>query len=231
MIVHDVTQGSPEWHKLRAGILTASVASKLLTPKKREIAESSSLLHRLLAEKWLGRPLDEVNIGFAGDQGKILEEEAIPRFELETGLDVTRVGFISSDDGRTGCSPDGAIMEAGKIVSGCESKSPLPQTHCGYLIGNRVPDEYFGQVQFSLMVTKCPHWWFISYCRTFPPLILQVPRDEEYIFALEGAIALFNKKLDKAYAKLVQLNGGEPNRESPEPDAFEAYYEEMEPTL
>lgn len=224
MIKHaKIVQGSAQWLALRAGIVTASVMSELVTPKKRKIAKANSLLYRLLAERFLGRPLDQVNIGWAGDQGKILEDEAIPRFELDTGLITERVGFITTDDGKIGCSPD-ALVEGG----GVEAKCCLPQTHVEFLLGNKVPDEHFGQVQGGLLVTGLPVWWFVSYCRGFPPLIVKVDRDEAYLAVLSEAIRLFNQRLDAAYSTLVAFNGGPPNRiVVPEKDLIGEFYGEV----
>lgn len=225
MKIHECLQGSDEWFTLRAGIPTASDFSQLVTPKKREIAKANALLNIKLAERWLGRPLDAVSIGFAGEQGKILEEDAIPRFELDAGMDVTRVGFVTNHN--AGCSPDGLIIHDGKVIGGLEVKSPKPETHTDYLLGGTVPDEYFAQCQGGILVTGASVWWFMSYARGFPSLIVKVEPDEQYLATLSTAINLFNERLNKAYARLVDLNGGEPTRAVvPTRDLIAEYYHE-----
>lgn len=211
-VYRDIEQGSDEWLNVRLGIPTASEMGVLVTAGGK-IAEGKGVhtyLCEKLAEKWLGRPLDLFTGTKATDAGKVLEDDALPKFELETGLDLERVGFVTTDDGRCGCSPDSLIV--GSNV-GVEAKAPQPHTHVKYLIGGVLPDEYFAQVQASMMICAAPHWWFISYCRGFPELILEVKRDEKYIATLTKAVALFNERLDEAYAKLLKLNGGrEPER-------------------
>ena len=60
MKVHAVTQGTPEWKRLRAGIPTASAFDQLVVSslnKDGQLASSKSLtkyLHKLLTERLLG---------------------------------------------------------------------------------------------------------------------------------------------------------------------------------
>lgn len=225
MKIYDVEQGSTEWLALRAGIPTASEFSRLVTPKKREIAKGEKVrgyVAEKLAERWLGRPLEAFSGSFSMEQGKILEEEAIPRFELETGLAGRKVGFITTDDGKYGCSPDWLLD-----IGGVEAKCPKPETHVEYLLAGTCPDEYYGQIQGSMLVTGAPHWYFVSYCRGFPLLIVKVMRDEEYLETLAEALQIVGKHIDEGYAVLVKLNGGEPVRAvQPEKDYFEEFYAE-----
>ena len=126
MKVHDVAQRSEAWMNLRSGIPTASEFDNLVTPKGevRKGQMPQTYLAKKLAEFWLGGPLLTFNT-FDMDAGTILEEEALPWFEWEFQLKVERPGFITTDDGLVGCSPDGWI--AG--FRGIEIKCPAPDTH------------------------------------------------------------------------------------------------------
>lgn len=213
MNIIECNQGTPEWLKCRAGIPTASELSVLVT-SKGNISEGQgvrSFLMRKLAERWLGRPLESFHAFGAVDQGKVLEDEAIPFFEMERGIAVERVGFITTDDGKAGCSPDGLMRETKR---GLELKCPEPQTHLSYLLAGELPDDYLGQVQGSLLVTGYEAWFFMSYCRHFPALILEVKPDLAYMATLAQALERFNEALDSAYLRLAEMNGGEPNREA-----------------
>jgi hypothetical protein len=207
-------QNTPEWLAVRAGIVTASEANVLVT-SKGDIAKGKGVetyLAKKAAERWLGRPLEGFAGTFAMDQGKVLEEDALPKFTLDTGLELDRVGFVTADDGSVGCSPDSLIM--GSNV-GLECKAPQDAKHVAYLLAGVCPDDYVGQVQCSMLVTGAPYWHFMSYCRGFPELIIRVERDERYIGVLRDAIELFNQRLEGAWKKLVALNGGEPVRLPP----------------
>lgn len=213
MKIHtDIDQRSLAWETLRAGKITASNAHRLVTPlgKIKTGDGPKTLALELLAERWLGGPLPQTWSSFATENGNILEEFARPAFTLETGLETKQVGFIESDDGVCGCSPDG-------IIAGCETgleiKCPQIVAHCRYLLDNCVPEDYILQTQFSMYVTGWKQWYFTSFRRGMPPLILLVNRDEKFQDAIHDAVELWSQYMDEAWNRLVALNGGEPKRQ------------------
>lgn len=209
MKIIEVEQGSVEWFECRMGIATASEFDSLVTPKW-EIRKGKmvySYLARKLAEKWRGEPL----LGFQSlqmEQGAIREKEARPWYEFQSGRSIRVVGFVTSDDGKVGCSPDG-LFEDG---SGIEIKCPECPTHVRYLLDGELPDDYRAQVQGSMFVTGATHWTFLSFCRGFPPFTLTVERDDEAQEAIEKAVRSFNERLDAGCQRLVEINGGPPER-------------------
>lgn len=209
MKIHPAQQNSLEWLIARAGIPTASEWDALLTPeftiRKGEMPKS--YLARKVAEAWTGGPLPGFNI-LDMDFGKILEEEAAPWYTLETGETIQRVGLITTDDGKVGCSPDGLIGDD----CGIEIKCPAMHTHVGYLLKNEVPKDYVVQVHGAMFVTERPRWKFLSYCRHFPALILEVERDDEIQEHIAEALALFLAQFESAMARLTDLNGGPPRK-------------------
>lgn len=208
-VVPNIVQGSLEWLAARAGIPTASEFDNLVTPEFRTRTGEmvKSYLALKLAESWTGGPMPGHN-SIDMEIGQILEKEAIPYFEMQTEFDVQRVGLITTDDGRIGCSPDGLIGD----VSGLECKCPLPQTHVKYLTAGVVPKDYLPQVQGAMFVTGRSHWWFMSYCRRFPALIIRVDRCEMAQAALRDALDEFLARFDDGMKRLVELNGGPPFR-------------------
>lgn len=211
MITHHVDQGSLEWLMLRAGIPTASEMDALVTPKfaLRKGEGVLSYVDKKVAERWQGGPLPTYQ-GFDMDQGKILEQEAIPWYELKYDAEVKRVGFITTDDGRVGCSPDGLLGE-----EGIEIKCPAAHTHTGYLRKGELPDEYAIQVHASMFVTGLPRWKFLSYRRQFPPLVLTIERDEKIQEVIAEAIANFHQLFDEGMALMTERNGGPPRPLTP----------------
>lgn len=208
MIAHnEFEQGSEAWLRARSELPTASEFHNLLTPKGklRDGEMPKTYLATKLAQRWLGGALPGFG-SWATEQGAIREDEAIPWFTFEYGVQIDRVAFCTSDDGRIGCSPDGLIGED----SGIEVKCPAPQTHVKYLMGGVVPDDYVAQVQGELFVTGRPKWIFLSYCPKFPALVLQVKANEEYQEAIAEAMAMFLTKFDSGWKALCDLNGGPP---------------------
>lgn len=213
MKIIDCQQGSDEWLQARLGIVTASELDALITPlwepRKIDGEGVSTYLATKIAERWRGSPLPSFS-GGAMEQGSIREEEAIPWYELECDTDVRRVGFITTDDGKLGCSPDGLCDGYG-----IEVKCPLPHTHVRWLLAGELPKDHRAQVHGGMLVTGLPQWKFISYCRGFPPLVLTVEADPEIQEAIRAAVSAFQVKLDSAWAKIEEYNGGPPTRLAP----------------
>jgi|HubBroStandDraft_3_1064219.scaffolds.fasta_scaffold56199_3 hypothetical protein len=197
---HPVTQGSDAWHRLRFGRPTASEFDQLLTPSfaLRTGDMPRTYLYRKIAEHLLGKSLDQGG-SWAMDQGSLLESEAIPYYEFTQGVKVRRIGFVTSDDFRIGCSPDGLLDPDG----GIEAKSPLPHTHIRYLTEGGLPKEYVCQVHGSMYVTGRKWWAFLSYCRRLPPHIVRVERDEKVIAVIHEAVTKFLAEFDRTL-ELIQ---------------------------
>lgn len=201
MKIHDVSQRTLDWAKLHVGIPTASGFSNLLTPefKIREGEMPRSYLHLKIAEAWRGQPVIDLNT-FSIEQGDIVEGEARPFFELETNQKVCEVGFITTDDGLAGCSPDGLIGDD----CGLEIKCPSVQMHVKYLLDGVLPKDYAAQVHGSMYVTEYPRWTFLSYRRNFPPFIITVERDNEIMEKIAKALERFHENFDIAKKKMVE---------------------------
>lgn len=214
MKTHHCEQGSPEWFALHVGKLTAGSLDQLISPKRFEVKRGDAqktLVARKLAEWWRGEPDADTFKNFATENGLIREPNAIGAFELETGMEVKRVGFIETDNGAYGCSPDGIIVNVpGR--AGLEIKCPAIGTHVRYLLAGGVPPEYAPQVWGSLYVTGLPQWWFMSYAVGFPPLIVKVEPDEQKEAAIKEALEAFSLDFEAGKRYLIDLNGGEPKR-------------------
>lgn len=204
MKLYNCPQGSEEWHKLRACVPTASEFDALISPtfQKRVGQMPHTYLCKKVAEKWQGGPLPSYAPFGAMEQGKILEEEAIPWYELEYNVTIQRPGFCTTDDGLIGCSPDGLIGDDG----GIEIKCPFAETHVKYLLGGLVPNEYMAQVHGSLYVTGRKWWKFVSYRRGFPALVLTIERDEDVMQAFDDVLGEFLEKFDEAMQTMKELD-------------------------
>lgn len=208
MKIHDeIEQGSVEWQWLRAGKITASEVDALVTPlgKVRDSEGVDSYLAKKVCELWTGAPLPTLQV-FDMLQGELLEDRAKPAFTIHTGIEARNVGFIETDDGRCGCSPDLLIDD----WSGVEIKAPRIDTHANYLLSGKLPKAYAAQVQMSMFVTGFRTWHFFSFNRQLPPLHLVIDRDEKFQAALETAISNFSQQLQRAMELLESINGGPP---------------------
>lgn len=208
-IYDNVEQQSLTWFELRAGKVTPSNMDKLVTPlgKIKTGDGPKTYLMEKLAERWIQGPLPAVQGVWDLEQGQFLEDYARPAFTLETGLPVRKVGFIEGDNPNVGCSPDGLIIGQ---ESGLELKCPHIEKHLRYLLDGVCPPDYVLQVQGSMYVTNYSHWYFCSFRRNAPIFVLDVQRDDEMQETIAEAVTEFIAKLDEAWAKLCDKNGGPP---------------------
>lgn len=203
MKIHDCAQGELEWLKLRVGKVTASELDNLLSPtfeiRKGEMPKT--YLYTKTAEAWRGQPLPGFS-SHATEQGQMLEDEARKWFAFSTEHQVKNVGFVETDNGHFGCSPDALLDEDG----GLELKCPEPTNHVRYLLDGTLPKDYACQVHGSMFATGRPWWKFVSYRRGFPAFVLRVERDEAICAKIAEVVAQFAGQLSDALAKLKQAD-------------------------
>jgi len=181
--ISNVEQGTIDWFRLRAGVLTASRMDKVCTPAKMEYASGAdTLINQLAAEVYLPGAPEAIGsyTSRAMENGIETEAEARSKFTYIYELDIQEVGFIRSECGRFGCSPDGLIVDKnGEFVGGLELKCPMPHTHIGYM---RHPADllkaYKLQVHGSLLVSGLPYWILMSYFPGLDPVIIRVEPDK-----------------------------------------------------
>lgn len=193
MKIHDVEQGTAAWFALRLGVPTASEFHKILTPGGMRSDQRARYALRLVTEKLLGRTLDTVEGVAWMERGKELEPDAARMYEFEQGVATERIGFVTTDDGRIGCSPDRRIVGAN---AGIEIKCPAPHTHVSYLIDGFGP-AYFSQVQGQLFVTG---WDWIdrySFHPEMPPVRQRTWPDARYQATLATSLREFCTDLDR----------------------------------
>lgn len=190
----NMKQGSTEWSLVRAGCVTASEADSLFTPKMepRTGEGVKTYLYKKACERIMGPPVEGPG-SFHMDQGNVLEKLARPWYSFRFGVDIQQVGFCLSDDGKTGCSPDGLIGE----LCGLEIKCPTPPMHCRYLLENRVPPDYVAQVHFSMFVTGRPEWVFCSYSPYLPQLVIHVVQTQAATDAIGRMLATVTAQIDE----------------------------------
>ena len=96
LITHDVEQGTPEWHALRVGLVTASNALVLLTRGKHAAT---------------GTHNSSGSGGYWARRGLLLEKQAIQVYESVEECKVERPGFITNDEiPGAGWSPDASRL-------------------------------------------------------------------------------------------------------------------------
>lgn len=205
MIVETFAQGSMEWHDARLGIPTASRFDEILTPHElKRSASSYGYMVRLLSDWLTGTPSDIAASGFM-NRGKNLEKEAAAWYAWDREVTVQKVGIILRDDRMVGASPDGLVGDDGLI----EIKVPGAAQHVRHMLeGMR---GHVGQTQGALWLSGRKWIDLISWHPDLPAQVVRVERSEEYIRALEPAIADFLTLLLARREQLKRM-GCEPKR-------------------
>jgi len=192
MKVLNMDQRDDAWFAARRGIPTASNFSKIITSKGEPSKSRLEYIYKLAAARVSGKD-EESFTSKSIEAGIAREDESRWVYAMHKGVVVDEVGFILSDDGRYGASPDGLVGTNGLV----ELKNPLGKTAVEYLLKNRVPPIYFQQVQGQMFVAEREWSDFVCYYPGLPMLVVRVYADEEFFEALEKELTKFCDELDQ----------------------------------
>jgi hypothetical protein len=189
MKIIDCEQGTAGWLSARLGIPTASQFHRIVTATKGDLSKQArKYAHELVAETLLGRPLEAPPLNtWAMQRGKELEPHAVRQYEFTTDTETRAVGFVTTDCGRIGCSPDRLIIGQ---RAGLEIKCQLDANHIGTLIDGP-GDDYRQQVQGCLAVCEADQWDLYAYHPELPPVQIRTYRDEPFIAKMNAALIEF----------------------------------------
>lgn len=191
MIIHNVQQGSMEWHQLRCGMVTGSRLARVFK------SEYLSLIDELIAEQLTEMWEDEGYVSDAMQRGVDLEPVALEAYEKHTGWQVIGDGFIQCDKfPLLGYSPDGRIGVKGNV----EVKCPTSKKHIQYLRQQQLPNDYKWQVLGAFIINPDLQWSdFVSFDPrvTQRPLFIHRTEREDVLTELNTAVDQLEKFFEK----------------------------------
>jgi putative phage-type endonuclease len=199
-----IEQGTPEWHQLRLGKVTASRVADILSKTKTGPSASRQNYLIELALQQVTKTIEESYTNAAMEWGTQTEPQARVAYEVKTGNFVDQIAFVDHPTiAGFGCSPDGLVGDSGLI----EIKCPNSATHWSYIKANEPPNKYFIQMQAQMAVTSSKWCDFVSFDPRMPKrsqlLIVHVPRDDEFILYMETEIKQFLSEV-QAEVKLME---------------------------
>jgi putative phage-type endonuclease len=200
----EIIQGSPEWHAMRVGRVTASRVADIIRKTKSGYSTSrANYLAELIAEKLTGAPAPHF-ISDAMRFGTENEPNARAAYEFKTAMEVQSVGFVIHPVIRdSGASPDGLVGTEGLV----EFKSPLTSTHIETLLTGKIDPDYITQCQWQMACTSRKWCDWVSFDPRMPEslklFVQRVDRDNERIGELEAAVRDFLDELAKKIAQLI----------------------------
>jgi hypothetical protein len=204
-------QGSMEWFQARAGLLTASHFSVVMSEARDGSGPGLTRkqhLYRLAGEIITGEPAEETFRSRAMERGKEMEPQAIADYERRRGVEVQRVGLGINFSGlkRCGASPDGLVG----FDRGVETKTMRPDLMIPLLErGAAMPSEHRAQVQGNMLVWERDVWDFKIYYPGMPDFTVTVHRDDRYIRELHNQIEIFNHELGRLVERLRAMGAGQ----------------------
>ena len=198
-----VEQGSDEWKRLRLGHVTASnVADVMAKGKTGEAITRYKYKVRLVAERITGTSPESYS-NSAMEWGIEQERFACMAYEERYEVFLDKTGFWYHPEIEwVGVSPDRLVGDDGLV----EVKCPNTTTHLDYIFANKVPTEYYKQIQCQLWVTNRKWCDFISFDPRLPKrnqlFVIRCNRDEELIDEMKVEVIKFLAEVEDLIIKL-----------------------------
>lgn len=202
MKIYDIEQGTPEWFQARAGIISASMADKLVTSTGAASKQMADYASQLAGELFAGMPLDTWKGNQWTERGHELEPQARGAYQIVTDYEVTQAGFITDDANVYGASPDGMIYDkegglAGLLEIKCLSAKKHVQALDYYDAKGKAPPTYIPQTQFQILVTGA-RWNDLMYYHPYlPSLVIRQHHIEKVTSTLKAQIIACQVERDR----------------------------------
>lgn len=200
----EIIQGTPEWHALRVGKVTASrVADVIAKTKAGWGASRANYMAELIAERLTGEAAEKFT-NAAMVWGTEKEPDARSAYEFFRDASVTEIAFVPHPSiAMTGASPDGLVGSDGLV----EIKCPNTATHLDTLLSQSIPAKYVTQMLWQMEVSGRAWCDFVSYDPRLPEtmslFVKRVERDDKRISELRSSVVEF---LEEVEQKMIALN-------------------------
>ena len=158
----EIEQGTTEWHRMRAGVITASKVHDIIKNGRAKGSYSAArqvYMNELIAQVCTGLLPDELTAKQVM-WGKDNEPKALALYDPFEEKSIHQIAFIYGMDMRCGVSPDALVNDNG----GLEIKCPWTTSqYIDQLLGGEPKPEYLTQMQYSMWLTKREYWDFANY--------------------------------------------------------------------
>jgi exodeoxyribonuclease (lambda-induced) len=200
VIIHSVPQGSDAWLVARRGVCTGSRFKDARDRLKNgQPSKACTDYARDLARERLGGEAPAKFQNAAMRKGTEEEPRARLAYEAQTGHLVEEVGFITTDDGLFGLSPDGLVGQDGVL----EIKTTVSSDTLFTAFVDGDVSAYIDQCNGYLWLLGRRWVDLVLWCPDLSAIkIYRIVRDEEAIQALEDDLVKFAKMVQECEAKL-----------------------------
>lgn len=238
MKIYDCEQGSLDWLELRLFTPTASNFHRIITPKKWEFSASARpYAFLLVAQKLLNRSFESLQGLENIERGKMDEPKARRAYEFDNDVKTQQVGFITTNDGKFGCSPDSLVGDKGLA----EIKCPSPETMVKYHMNGETlragedpytsfDDAYICQKQGQMLIAEREWNDLYAFSYEFPKMQKRFERHEKFLDALGKALREFHDMKEFMLAKM-EASGYFAEKKEAMGIADQAYQDNLEQLL
>jgi hypothetical protein len=202
--IHNVEQGTPEWHAERAGKPTASKFDKLLTATYKVADNKGSRDYAIQkASEILTGRVEETFLSYDMQRGKLEEERAFEMY-CEHFAPVEKCGFMTNYG--IGYSPDGLVGTDGLI----EIKSAKQRIQVERIVFGGGADQHMIQIQVGLLVSGRKWCDFVSFSNGMPLHVERVFPDAKIQKAIDLALGNFYSSVASIVETYKQKTKGLP---------------------
>lgn len=205
-----VEQGTPEWHQMRLGKVSASRMSDLLAKTKSGTAAASraKYMAQLLCERMTGEPTEFFTTA-AMQKGTEVEPVARAAYEAHNLTSVEQVAWVSHPSiEMAGCSPDGLVGEHGLIEIKCKET----HNHFDSILNDRIDPDHAAQMLWQMACTGRQWCDYVCFDDRAPEglqlFVKRLERDDQKIKEMEDEVVKFLSELEKMIQKLEDIRNG-----------------------
>jgi len=207
LIFHTDEQGTDAWRDSRRGVITGSMFKVARDKTAKGLPSAKALTYAMdTARERCGGKAQDVYVNAAMRFGTEQEPLARAAYIAATGLQAEQVGFITTDDGKFGLSPDSLVGPNG----GLEIKTIVSSNTLFTAVVDGDVSEYIDQVNGYMWLLGLD---WVDLVLWVPDLadagmalnIRRVHRDEDAIEKLEADLIAFEKLVSDYEAKLRRL--------------------------
>ena len=198
-----IEQGTPEWHQMRLGKVSASRMSDLLAKTKSGYGASrAKYMAQLLCERMTGQPTEFFTTA-AMQRGTEIEPVARAAYEAQNLTSVEQVAWVEHPTiPMAGCSPDGFVGEHGLIEIKCKEI----HNHLDSILNDRIDPDHHAQMMWQMACTGRQWCDYVCFDDRAPEglqlFIKRLKRDDNEIKRMEDEVRTFLKDLDSMIQKL-----------------------------
>jgi hypothetical protein len=197
---HDVEQNTPEWKALRLGIITASNMDSIISPTGVESKSVDKYINKLIAEQITGESADTFEGNPHTARGHEYQQEAADYFAMLHGVELKQVGFVTTDDGLLGCSPDYLIGDDAFL----EVKTGLPHIMVENYLSGKLEQSHRPQTQATAYILQRNRCFTMLYNPLIKPIIIESKRNDQFIMDMIRYVANAMQMMQKKKAILAE---------------------------